>query len=317
MKKVLNIFFLSLAANMSGQQFPQYTQFTFNKIGYNPASSGTSLAAPYELIFGARTQWIGVNNNPKAMFFSLNYNFVPTHSYSQWHNVGVYVDQDQNGNFVHNDVWLSYTWHKFIGGKTVLAAGVFAGIKQYKLTLNNLDRNDPAVQRSAGSVIAYPDIVPGVRISNRKFFAGICLQQTSIFSQKGIGGQIGTPSRVWPHYNATGGVKIKGGYYNSFVLAANVRGSFIGIPSYELNVMDYIDKRYGFGLSLRSKNFLCGIVQFRLARLLVVGLAYDLSIGKMYRASPHTGEIMIAFTPVFNGETLSKKTGRVVDECTF
>jgi len=48
-----------------------------------------------------------------------------------------------------------------------------------------------------------------------------------------------------------------------------------------------------------------------------VGLAYDLSINKMRSASPHTGEIMLSYSPVFNGEILSKKTTRIVDECTF
>lgn len=318
MKKVLVYLFVFLmVTEISAQQFPQWTQFTFNKNGYNPASSGNSLAAPYEIYIGARTQWIGVSNNPKSTFVSFNYNFVPQRAYSKWHNVGMYVDQDQNGNFVHNDVWLSYTFHKFISGKTVLAAGVFAGIKQYKLTLNNLDGNDPAVQKSSGSVIAWPDIVPGLRISNKKFFAGICLQQVSIYSQKGIGGTIGTPSRVWPHYNFTTGWKQQIGYYNSLVIAGNVRGSFLGLPSLELNVMDYVSKIVGFGASIRGKNFVCGVVQFRVLRQMNVGLAYDLSINKMLGASPHTGEIMLSFSPVFNGETLSKKTSRIVDECTF
>ncbi|MBK9282800.1 MAG: PorP/SprF family type IX secretion system membrane protein [Sphingobacteriaceae bacterium] len=318
MKKCKYIFlFLICGKIINAQQFPQYTQFTFNKIGYNPASSGTSLAAPFEIIFGARTQYIGVPNNPKSTFVSFNYNFVPPRAYSKWHNVGMYIDQDQNGNFVHNDVWLSYTFHKVIASKTVLAAGVFAGIKQYRLALNNLDRNDPAVQNSAGSIIAYPDIVPGIRITKRNFFAGICLQQVSIYSQKGIGGKIGSPSRVWPHYNFTTGIKTKLNYYNSLVIAANVKGSFTGVPSAELNIMDYVSKLVGFGVSIRNKNFVCGIIQFRLARKFNVGLAYDLAINKMFKAAPHTGEVMIAFTPVFNGETISKKTARVVDDCTF
>jgi type IX secretion system PorP/SprF family membrane protein len=317
MKRVIFLMILLTAIAVKAQQFPQYTQFTFNKIGYNPAASGGSVKAPYELIMGARTQWLGMPHNPKSLFVSYNYNIVPTHSYRHWHNVGAYIDQDQNGNFVHNDVWLSYTYHMFITAKMVLAAGVFVGFKQYKITLNNLDRNDPAVINSSSSVFAVPDIVPGVRLTSRHFFADASLQQISVFSQRGFGGVIGTPSRVWPHYNMSAGVKAKLGYYNSSVLAVNLRGSFVSIPSIEVNLMDYISKIVGVGASLRGRNFVAGIVQIRVTPNLVVGLAADFSINKMAKAAPFTGEIMIALTPVFGGDVLTKKEVRVVDDCTF
>ena len=93
--------------------------------------------------------------------------------------------------------------------KTIMSFGLFAGMKQYKLTKANLDRNDPAVANSNSSVWAYPDLVPGIRLTNKKFFMDICFQQVSIFKQKGIGGQIGSPSKLLPHYSFSAGRKIK------------------------------------------------------------------------------------------------------------
>ncbi len=299
------------------QQFPQYTQFIFNKIGYSPAASGTSVNAPFELIFGARTQWVGVSNNPKSGFVSFNYNFVPQRSYSKWHNVGIYIDQDQNGNFVHNDVWLSYTFHLLLSRKWLLSTGIFAGIKQYRITKSNLDRNDPAVSGSSNALIALPDIMPGIRLSNKKIFVDLSLPQVSIFSQRGIGGKIGSPSKVIPQYILSVGKKGKFNDYNTLQVAINLHGSFVGLPSVELNAMNYYDKRFAFGMSVRSKNFVSAIVQFRLLGTVNVGLAYDLSINKMFRASPNTGEIMISFSPIFGGERVEKTTVRVVDECSF
>jgi type IX secretion system PorP/SprF family membrane protein len=316
MKKLLAYFPLLFVHVSAAQQFPQYTQYLFNKIGYNPAASGTSLNAPYEIIFGGRTQWIGLSNNPKSQFVSFNLNFVPQHAYHKWHNVGMYIGQDQNGLFTHNDVWLSYTFHLMIQKKLLLSAGVFAGIKQFRFSVNSLDRNDPAVQKSANSVLAYPDIVPGLRLSNKKFFADFCLQQLSMFSQKGIGGAIGSPSRLIPHYNLSIGRKARF-EFNAIVMSLNVHGSFVGAPSVEVNIMDYFNKRAGFGLSLRGRNFVCGILQFRVTRGFVIGLAYDLSINKMMRGAPNTGEVMLGFTPVFNGEIISKSVHHVVDDCTF
>ena len=309
--------FVCVANFCVAQQFPQYTQFIFNKIGYSPAASGTSVNAPFELIFGARTQWVGVSNNPKSGFVSFNYNFVPQRSYSKWHNVGIYIDQDQNGNFVHNDVWLSYTFHLLLSRKWLLSTGIFAGIKQYRITKSNLDRNDPAVSGSANALIALPDIMPGIRLSNKKIFVDLSLPQVSIFSQRGIGGKIGSPSKVIPQYILSVGKKGKFNDYNTLQVAINLHGSFVGLPSVELNAMNYYDKRFAFGMSVRSKNFVSAIVQFRLLGTVNVGLAYDLSINKMFRASPNTGEIMISFSPIFGGERVEKTTVRVVDECSF
>ena len=302
---------------VNAQQFPQYTQFIFNKIGYNPAASGTAVNAPYEIIFGGRSQWIGLTNNPKSQFVSFNYNFVPHRSYHHWHNVGAYIDQDQTGNFVHNDIWLSYTHHLLINRKMILSAGIFAGIKQFRLTLNNLDKNDPAVQKSAGSVLAYPDIVPGIRLSGKKFFVDFSLQQISVFKQKGIGGQIGSPSKLQTHYNFSIGKKGILNDFNAVTLAINMRGSFIMLPSVELNIMDYYNKRIAFGASIRGKNFLAAIVQFRLLGNLNVGIAYDLSINRMLRAAPNTVEVMISISPIFGGDMTEKRSRRSVSECTF
>ncbi len=299
------------------QQVPQYTQFIFNKIGYSPAASGVSINAPFELIFGARTQWIGLSNNPKCGFASFNYNFVPQRSYSKWHNVGIYIDQDQNGNFVHNDVWLSYTFHLLLSKKWLLSSGVFAGIKQYRITKNNLDRNDPAVSGSAASIIAYPDIAPAVRISNKKFFADLCLQHVSIYSQKGIGGKIGSPSRLLPTYIFSVGKKGKFNDFNTVMLAINMHGAFTGLPSIEFNAMNYYDKRFAYGFSVRGRNFVSAIIQFRALKTVNVGLAYDLSINRVFRASPNTGEVMISFSPVFGGEKVERTTVRILDECSF
>lgn len=319
MRKIsLYLFLIYAVSFLKAQQFPQYTQFMFNKIGYNPAASGTAVNATFEIIAGARTQWLGISNNPKSQFVSFNYNFVPQHSYSKWHNVGIYIDQDQNGLFVKNDVWLSYTFHLLLTKKMVLSAGLFAGIKQFRLSNGSLDKGDPAVMKSSRTVIAYPDLVPGVRVSSKKFFADFSLQQVTLFNQKGLGKQIGSPSRLLPHYNISGGVKRRFNDYTILIVAANLRGSVTALPSVEFNVMSYYDKKFGFGASIRGRNFVCGIIQFRLVRNFNIGIAYDLSINKMLPAAPNTVEVMISLSPVFGGELSKERSaGYAVDNCSF
>jgi type IX secretion system PorP/SprF family membrane protein len=318
MRLLFSYIFLFLSLSALSQQFPHYTQFLFNKIGYNPAASGTSVNAPFELIAGARTQWIGMNNNPKSQFVSFNYNFIPQHGYNKWHNVGVYIDQDLNGVFVKNDLWLSYTIHLLATKKTIISAGVFAGIKYFKISASQLDRNDPAVSNSSSAVIGYPDLIPGVRLTTKKFFADFALQQVSIFKQKGIGGQIGSPSKLRPHYNLSAGKKVSWNDFNTLMIATNIRGNFLGMPSVELNVMNYYSRKFAAGMSLRNLNFICGIIQFRFIHNVNIGLAYDLSVGRILRAAPHTVEVMVSISPLFGGEPGPEKSiRRYVDDCSF
>src|SRR4051812_21935012 len=98
MKKITYIlFFITAFLFSEAQQMAQYTQFTFAKYALNPAAGGTSLKSPYEFVVGARRQWTDINNAPKSTFFAGNYTFIPKRSYRKWHNVGLFVDQDQSG----------------------------------------------------------------------------------------------------------------------------------------------------------------------------------------------------------------------------
>lgn len=318
MKKILLIFITCLGLITTAQQLPQYTQFIFNKAGYNPAAAGTSLLSPLEVILGARTQYIGMRNNPNTFFLSGNYTFIPTHSYRNWHNVGAYIDQDRNGIFVDNSIYASYAFHQMVSRKTVLSFGVFAGLKQFSLNSSLLDRNDPAVAASARSLFVYPDIIPGVRLYNKKFFADFSLWQLTSFRQKGFfsSKQIGSPSKLPLHYIFSIGRKFKLPFENQLLISFNTRGTFTRIPNLELNVMNYWYKRFAYGFSVRDRNFICGIFQIRVINNLIVGFAYDLSTNRMFRAAPHTGEIMIGLSPVF-GTSGEKRLKSAVDDCSF
>ncbi len=317
-KLIFKIFLLVVAFNFHAQQLPQYTQFLFNKVGYSPAASGTSLNYPFEIIFGARTQWVGINNNPKVAFLNANYTFIPQRAYKNWHNVGVYIDQDKHGVFIDNSMYLSYAFHQFIAKRTVMSVGVFAGMKQFKLNTSLLNTADPAVSGSAKSFLAYPDIIPGIRIYNKKFFVDLSLWQLSIFSQRNYfnGKQIGSPSKLPAHYILSFGRKFMLPLENKFLVSVNLRSSYKTLPNFEINFMNYWYTRFAYGFSLRGKNFVCGIFQVRIINNLIVGFAYDLSINRYFRGATHTGEIMIGLSPVF-GNSMEKKSIRIVDDCYF
>lgn len=310
-----SLFLLNFFVFTKAQQLPHYTQFIFNKGGYNPAANGSSLLQPYEFVFGARSQWIGMRSNPTTIFINGNYTFIPQRSYSNWHNVGGYIDSDQGANFISNSIYASYAFHLLISKKTVMSFGVHAGMKQFLLSKASLDKNDPAVAKSAGNVFAIPDIIPGFRMYNKKFFFDFSIWHITKLRQTGIGGQIGSPSKLIPHYYIGGGRRLTFNDYNSFVIAGNIYSPLTTIPSLEVNVMHYWNKRFAYGMSVRNIDFLCGIVQFRIVNSFVVGMAYDLSINKLSRVAPHTAEIMIGISPIFGNKLPEKNYSKQAAFC--
>lgn len=309
------VVFLAVIQFCHAQQLPHYTQFLFNKGGYNPAANGTSLLQNYDVVFGARSQWIGVRGNPTTIFLNANYTFIPQRAYKNWHNVGVYFDSDQAASFIHNSVYLSYAFHMLLNKKTVMSVGVHAGMKQFLLSRNSLDRNDPAIAKSSGNVFAVPDIIPGMRIYNKKFFFDLSLWHVTKLRQKGIGGQIGSPSVLVPHYYLGVGKRFMLRDYNNIVVAANLYSPVTALPSAEINVMSYWGQRFALGMSVRNVDFVCAIFQIRALNSLVFGFAYDLSINRMIKAAPHTGEIMIGISPIFGNKPPERRDNSRIANC--
>ena len=172
MKVFLTYTYITLFAISLAQQTPQFTQFTFNKSGYNPAASGSNINAGYEIISGTRQQWVGFAGAPKTSFFSGSYTFKPERSYKRWHNVGMYVSQDIMGLFSTTSIHGSYTLHLPVLKQYVLSFGIYAGIQQFGFNKTAIDKNDPVNIKSSQLFLAYPDFIPGMRFKNRKFITG-------------------------------------------------------------------------------------------------------------------------------------------------
>jgi type IX secretion system PorP/SprF family membrane protein len=71
MKKLyLLFFFIATCQVLTAQQEPQYTQFMFNKVAYNPAYAGTFESPTLVAIY--RKQWIGLDGSPETQVLSYN-----------------------------------------------------------------------------------------------------------------------------------------------------------------------------------------------------------------------------------------------------
>jgi type IX secretion system PorP/SprF family membrane protein len=299
MKKFTYIIPLFLCFFVQAQQTLMYTQYTFNKAGVNPAASGTDITQTYIYVFGLNRQWLAFDNAPKSNFVNFSYTIRPPRGYRFWQNVGVYADNDDAGLISNTGAYLSYTFHTLLRKKNILSIGVFAGARRYARSGFAFDANDPAIKNSRASLILYPDIIPGVRISNKKYFAGASIRQITINQLKDFKGhKIGGPSRLYPSVYLEYGRTTELGEQLLMMPSIALNAPLKGIPAVDANLMFYIANRVGLGASLKNLNFASGIFQIRFLKNVTAGFAYSYPINKVRLVAQTSYELMIGITPL-------------------
>lgn len=298
MKQVFTIFMLCFAFVINAQQLTQFTQFTFNKYGYNPAAAGTNINSRLEVISGLRKQWIGDFEAPATNFLSMNYTIKPERSYRYWQNVGLYTSNDKAGIYQNFSIYGSYTIHIPLTNRFIASVGLFAGARRFTIAKSVISPNDPVYAKTAEDLWVYPDIIPGIRLYNKKNFFDVSVHQLYKNKAAQNGKRIGAESNLNAHVYATFGKKIF--FPNDFVVvpALNLHGSLNQLPSTEINLMTYYKSKIGVGISIRGANFLCGIFQARIYKNVTAGFAYDFTLNNYTNAHNNTLEFMIGLTPM-------------------
>ncbi len=287
---------------IKAQQVPIYTQYVFNKAGVNPAASGTDINQTINYIFGITRTMTAFDNAPKQNFVNFSYTIRPPRSYHYWQNVGAYIETDQSGVMANNNVYASYAFHLLLNKNIIMSLGVQAGFRKFLISTSLLDANDPVVKKTNSYTYSYPDIIPGFRLSSKKFFFDLCARQLTVIQQKDIikknGKQVGGPSYLNPNIYIAYGRFIP--VSHDFVLLPSIaiNNAILSAPNVDVNVMLYYNNLFGVGISARNTNFIGGVFQLKLLKNLSIGMAYSHSINNLSSVSPNSYELMIGVTPM-------------------
>src|SRR6478609_1268511 len=128
------------------QQDPQFTQFMYNKLIYNPGYAGTSGAVCGVLQY--RNQWMGFEGAPTSFALAANMRLkaLPL-------GVGLTVITDKVGGMSTSYVRFAGSYNKKIGTGT-LGVGLDAGILQKSIDSEWIvpepNKNDPRIPGSGG-----------------------------------------------------------------------------------------------------------------------------------------------------------------------
>ncbi len=158
-----------------GQQDPQFTQYMFNPVCFNPADAGTNNA--WVSTLAIRNQWVNLPGAPVSQSFTSH---VPVYKISS--GAGITILNDIAGLQRNTGASLIYAYHKQLR-TALLSFGLSGGMVQQSLDGNKIvtptgiygdvvDHNDPNLPVSLTSVIT-PDAAAGVWYTGENLSAGV------------------------------------------------------------------------------------------------------------------------------------------------
>jgi type IX secretion system PorP/SprF family membrane protein len=171
---VIIVSFILFSKYSFGQQNPQFSQYIFNQIYYNPAVTGNELAPKITLLH--RSQYIGYvsnfDNGGTLTTQSLAFQLPLTKLNS---GVGIVIVNDQAGLQKNQQVKLSYS-KNFKLKQGVFSVGVSGGIINKSFAEGFRPRESGDAQIPGGGISQFkPDLGLGVYYSTKSIFAGLSL----------------------------------------------------------------------------------------------------------------------------------------------
>lgn len=313
--KAVNSIFVFLFLNVllvKSQQAPQYSQFTLNHLPNNPAYGGTHLGM--EIWMGKRYQWLGFDNAPEQTFASVMYSWRRNYNYKAVHSVGGYVEQDQLGVFNLKSAHLYYAFHLKLSRMWKMGFGLFAGARSAGINSAVLTISDPAYNFVKPVLYMYPDFVPGWRIYSRDLFFDVSVR--NLYKNKLQQGaqKIGDNSRLIPQPILMVGYR----YHSStndfvFVPALKIQGSLTKqIPIIDANLITYIRKRVGIGVTYRVGVSASAMIQIRIKNNMMLGFAYEYMVNRLRYYYPGTTEAIFGFSPILGTDEERPSVNRAV-----
>lgn len=297
MKKLSSlIIFLAFAGFLSAQQDPQFTQFMYNKLAYNPGYAGSNEAACISALY--RKQWIGLDGAPETALLSFN---MPL----QNNRVGV------GGNIWYNTIGITetinaeaaYAYRANLGEGT-LGLGVMASVRLMRANYNQVDplqAGDNSIPSGIQSKYV-PNFGVGAYYNTNRFYIGLSaprlLENNIDFSEENI-----TLTREVRHlylmsglvFNLSETVKFQPQvllkYVRNAPFDADVNGNLIIYDRYTVGLSYRIggSKESGVG---ESVDLLLGA---QVTDNLLFSLAYDITLSELRNYNSGTIEAMVRY----------------------
>ncbi len=248
MKKIYPFLLLILAWQItSAQQEPQYTQFMFNKLAYNPAYAGTFESPTLTAIY--RKQWIGLDGAPETQILSYNQRAANN-------RVGI------GGNLVRNTIGISrsITLDVPYSYRIPVKRGFLSFALQFNVRhlyqnwadprLNPTQKFDNAIPTDAQSKLLV-NFGAGIFYSGYKWYAGVALPRLKD-NNIDFADIDGVLSREVQHYNGMAGMTFD--LHDDIELTPQFLVKYVpnAPPDADVNISVLVKKKFYGGVTYRT-----------------------------------------------------------------
>lgn len=324
--KIVLIGFVS-ALNGFGQAKPSYTQYILNNYILNPGVTGIENYTDVKLSY--RNQWTGIKGAPVTTYFTIHAPIgkedlltSPTsfavsgdnpRGKTYWdqyaapnphHGIGMTVVNDKAGYLSRWSLYGSYAYHKPVGHRTTLSAGINLGLSSVSLDRSKIDwagtdPNDPAVGYANSELKKIkPELGAGLWLYGRRGFAGVSVLNIIPGKQKFVKSDKYGDSYS-PNFFLTTGYRMNLGNEMNFIPSVMVQYWKPQLAGVHVNAkMQYMDLIW-FGGGYRFSDYISGFSAFaglNLANFFNISYSYEVSTtSRLRNYTGNTHEVMFGF----------------------
>jgi len=283
---------LGYALPSNGQQDPQFTQYMFNTIYYNPGFSGVEGVTKISALY--RSQWLGYSSSfsdggaPTTQLITFT-----TPIYKLNSGFGGYITHDNLGPYNNLEAQASYAYH--LGVKnSKLSFGVRTGIYSQTINANYLRAVDYEAFLDGGSQSQIkPDLAVGVFWRKEKFYMGASFDHLT-HATFDFGKSIRNPLQTHAYINA--GYMYEVNFDLKFHFSTLIQSDFTK-TTVNLGGLAYLKDIMWGGLSFRqgeSVSLLLGYT-FLKDKSLKMGYSLDYIVKDQAAKQPTSHEFMLIY----------------------
>ena len=293
MKKLLITLVLFCAAFqvLKAQQLPLYSQYFFNRYGFNPAYAGNQNYIDSR--FTHRNHLMGLPGAPVTQLVTAS---MPIQKY--YIGTGIKFMYDQLG--VSNNFALSGAANYYIGfGEGKLSAGIeigMAGMQVRWEDLNPVEIGDNALPMQNKSIIV-PDAGFGLFYNTETWYVGYSIQQLLLSRMKFTDYETDNPANFAMHHYVNAGAA----FVMSEELKLNIEPHTLikkvaGAPiQMDLSTFVVYNQMAGVGVAFRTHDAIYFVAKYDLLDMVTIGYSYGVRVNGLSPYSSSSHEILLGY----------------------
>jgi len=255
MRKLL-IILIVLSGPAYGQHLTLQSQYLFNSVALNPATTGSDDA--FSLVGSFRAQWIGLPGAPLTQSITAHAPLKKMKS-----AFGAQIFADQIGVTRNTGIFGSYAYRLRFENSS-LAFGLAGGINMIKSHFSKLEVNDQDDEEiiTDSPLAILPDVSFGMHYSGKKYFVSFSIP---MFLSHEFEGSKFRLKHDFKNYN----FMLGGGYHFHLKSGAKFKPSVLlkyrydARPQADFNMMYSFNEAIDLGLSYRTEEALIALLEVR------------------------------------------------------